>query len=150
MTQPKIDSRRATEEEKAELLVFMRDDLADDIGPVMLFLGITWPEFEQLYASRGEVRTISAAGNTAGYCWIEPRGRELHLHAIFVRSAYRGKGVGTAILRDLEQEFRGKADVFELGVRMSNEGARSLYEREGFETAASLDEIGFLVMRKGL
>jgi ribosomal protein S18 acetylase RimI-like enzyme len=56
--------------------------------------------------------------------------------------------IGTKVLRDLEQEFRGKVDIMELGVRDSNEGAVSLYEREGFATVSRLEDIGFLVMRK--
>ena len=145
-----IDSRPATQEEKAELLAFMRGDLADDMDVIMRFLGIKWSEFERLYASRGQVRSITADGESVGYCWIEHRGRELHLHAIFVLPSHRGWGIGTAALRGLEQEFRGEADVFELGVRESNEGARSLYQREGFATASRLAEVGFLVMRKQL
>ena len=146
----KIDIRSATQEERAKLLDFMRDDLVADVGLIMDFLGLTWPEFEQLYASRGEVRTVLSAGEPAGYCWIEHRGRELHLHAIFVLPEMRSRGIGRAILRSLEQEFRGEADVFELGVRVSNDGARALYEREGFTIAQSLEEISFLVMRKSL
>ena len=143
-----VDSRPATREEKAEVLAFMRDDLTDDMDAIMRVLGITWSEFERLYASRGEVRAITADGEPVGYYWIEHRGRELHLHAIFVLPSYRGQGIGTAALRALEREFRGEADVFELGVREANEGARSLYEREGFATASTLAEIGFVVMRK--
>jgi ribosomal protein S18 acetylase RimI-like enzyme len=144
----KIDSRPATQEEKAELLAFMRGDLSDDVGVIMRFLGITWSEFERLYASRGEVRAIMADGVSVGYWWIEHRERELHLHAIFVLPSHRGRGIGTAALRGLQREFRGKADVSELGVQESNERARSLYAREGFTTASRLAEIGFLVMRK--
>jgi len=146
----RMDSRPATEEEKEELLAFMRNDLADDIDLIMRSLGITWPEFEQLYASRGNVRAITVGEESVAYCWIERRSRELHLHAIFVRPSERGRGIGTEILRGLEDEFREEADVFELGVRMTNRGARSLYERVGFATVSSLDEIGFLLMRKPL
>ena len=126
----------------------MRDDLSDDVDVIMRALGITWAAFERLYESRGEVRAITAGAESMGYCWIEHRGRELHLHAVFVLPPHRGRGIGTAALRALEREFRGKADTFELGVRESNEGARSLYEREGFSTVSVLPEIGFRIMRK--
>jgi ribosomal protein S18 acetylase RimI-like enzyme len=143
-----MEIRPATEKERAELLAFMRDDLADDADVIMQFLGITWPEFEQLYRSRGEVRTITANGESAGYCWIEHRGRELHLHAIFVLPSHRGRGIGSATFQALEKEYGAKADMFELGVRESNKGAIALYRRVGFAVSSKLAEVGFLVMRK--
>jgi ribosomal protein S18 acetylase RimI-like enzyme len=143
-----IDTRLATPEERAKLLAFMRDDLADDIDSLMQVLGITWPEFERVYASRGEVRAVTSDAGPVGYYWMEQRGRELHHHAILVLPEYRGRGVVTMAMRALEEEFRGKADVFELGVRESNEGARSPHRREGFVVTSTRREIGFVVMHK--
>jgi len=138
----------ATPAERDALLVLMKDNLAGRIERIMIFLKLTWPEFEQLYSSRGEVRTITTQGEAAGQCWIEHRGRELHVHAIFVDADKRGQGIGTQVLRVLEAEFRGEVDLIELGVEQGNVGARSLYLREGFVVEDVLAELGFEIMRK--
>ena len=145
-----VECRLATEAERNDLLGLMRDDLADRIDRIMAFLGITWAQFEQLYKSRGEVRVILREREVVGHCWIELRGRELHLHAIFVLPHLRGRGTGTATLRRLEAEFRDKADVIELGVEADNTEAKSLYLRDGFVVTKTLPNIGFEIMRKRL
>jgi ribosomal protein S18 acetylase RimI-like enzyme len=128
----------------------MRDELADRFDRIMRLIGLTWSQLEGLYESRGEVRTLKRGRVVEGYYWIEQRGRELHLHAIFVLPEQRGRGVGSAALRSLEDEFRGKVDVIELGVEQDNVGARSLYERHGFKVEQVLPDLGFDIMRKRL
>lgn len=143
-----IECRRATSAEREDLLSMMRHELASSIDRIMTFMGITWPQFEQLYGSRGEVRAVRVDGKAAGYCWIELRGRELHIHAIFVLPERRGRGIGRAMLRHLEAEFHDKVDLIELGVETGNAIAKSLYAREGFVVAHTLPDIGFEIMRK--
>jgi ribosomal-protein-alanine N-acetyltransferase len=83
----------------------------------------------------------------AGYsCWVAVRGGivegygvitvaagESHLLNLCVRPESCGQGVGAKILRHLVSiARRHEADVIFLEVRPSNEGARKLYENEGF------------------
>ena len=63
-----IDGRPAAPEEKAELLALMRSALADEIDSLINALGITWSEFERLYASRGEVRESNEGARSLYEC----------------------------------------------------------------------------------
>ncbi len=128
----------------------MRAELAERLGRTLRLLGMTWSQFEALVSARGEVRTIEAAGSAAGYVWIEQRGRDLHLHAIIMLAARRGRGVGSAALHALESEFAGTAEAIELGVEASNARARAWYLRQGYRVTAMLPQLDFEVMRKVL
>jgi ribosomal protein S18 acetylase RimI-like enzyme len=57
----------------------------------------------------------------------------LHVHAMGVAAACRGRGVGSALLAALRDEARRRAlDGLSLEVYAFNEAARRFYEREGF------------------
>ena len=53
-------------------------------------------------------------------------------------------------LEGLEDEFRGRVDVIELGVEQDNVIAQSLYTAQGFTVEDVLPELGFEIMRKRL
>jgi ribosomal-protein-alanine N-acetyltransferase len=63
---------------------------------------------------------------------------ELHINNLAVRDDFRGRGVGTALLEHVigDGASRG-AERATLEVRRSNAPARRLYERLGFEVAAT-------------
>lgn len=145
-----VEAVRATEAECDELLRLMQEHLGDQIGRIMELTGLTLAQFEELYRTRGEVRSIRQGRAVVGYYWIEHRGRELHLHAIFVLPEHQGRGIGTEALRALEREFTGEVDSIELGVMMGNERARALYERLGFVAEETLADVGFLILRRCL
>lgn len=74
----------------------------------------------------------------AGFCSFWLVLDELHINNLAVRAEYQGRGFGTALLRhvlDVGAE-RGAARAT-LEVRRSNEAAIRLYERLGFEIAAT-------------
>jgi ribosomal protein S18 acetylase RimI-like enzyme len=71
----------------------------------------------------------------------------LHLHGIVVARAFQGQGIGSRIIRRLAEEYRGRMDAIELGVHQSNERAKALYERLGFNTVRFLPEVGFFIMQ---
>jgi len=145
-----IERSPATDAERGDLLDLMQDELVGRRDRIMSLMGLTWSEFEQLYERRGHVCTVRCVGVVAGYYWIEQRRRELHLHAIFVLPEHRGRGIGGAVLEELEDEFRGKVDVIELGVEQDNVIAKSLYTAQGFAVEDVLPELGFEIMRKRL
>jgi len=76
-------------------------------------------------------------GDFAGFLWAYPRNigseRRLHLNHIILKSQYRKKSFGNALLRELENyavnnEFAG----IELLCTISNIDAMRFYERDGF------------------
>ena len=113
-------------------------------------MGMSREELGRRMSETGEVRTIEVDGEEAGSVWTELRGRTLHLHALLLDEAYRGRGIGARILKLLEEEVAGRADEVELGVEDANLVARRLYEKAGFREARVLPEIGFRVLRKAL
>jgi GNAT superfamily N-acetyltransferase len=60
-----------------------------------------------------------------------------NLFSMFVRPHARGKGVGAALVRAVLDEARGKALQVHCNVVTSNDRARRLYERHGFEVYAT-------------
>jgi GNAT superfamily N-acetyltransferase len=100
-----IESTPATADERDNLLGLMREHMADRLERTLQLMGLTLDQFTELYRTRGEVRTIRHRGTVAGYYWIEKRGRDLHLHAIFVLPEHRGLGIGSAAMQDLEREL---------------------------------------------
>lgn len=58
---------------------------------------------------------------------------EMYLNNIAVTSSYRGAGIGGILLKSLEEIARMRVSFITLEVRASNEAAKSLYQRSGFE-----------------
>ncbi|WP_297772124.1 GNAT family N-acetyltransferase [uncultured Roseovarius sp.] len=78
----------------------------------------------------GWVRVIRERGCVAGFI---VRDGDV-LHALYVRPAHRGRGLGHALLT----EAKAETDALRLWVLEANAAARTFYERQGFvETARS-------------
>jgi len=74
-----------------------------------------------------------ASQRVIGYCSFWRVLDELHVNNVAVAPAYRGRGAGTALIREVLREgARMGARRATLEVRRSNEAARRLYERLGF------------------
>lgn len=74
-----------------------------------------------------------ASQRVVGYCSFWRVLDELHVNNVAVAPAYRGRGAGTALMREVLREgARMGARRATLEVRRSNESARRLYERLGF------------------
>ncbi len=75
---------------------------------------------------------------TAGcYCDNAVKSRhKLHLVGMYVRPAYRGRGLGAGLIERILQHARqiGGIAVVQLGVGCDNHAARALYDRMGFKT----------------
>jgi ribosomal protein S18 acetylase RimI-like enzyme len=128
----------------------MWDDGQEYMENTMRLMQMTWDEYAQLFRTRGEVRSIYQDDKLAGFYWIEERGDTLHLHGLILKPDFQGKGIGTAVLSGLAENYRGKVDRIELGVYKTNAGAIRLYEKMGFTITESLSELGFIIMQKSL
>ncbi len=113
-------------------------------------IGTTRDEIEEQMQSLGRIREVEVDGAAAGSVWTEMRDRTLHVHALLLDEEFRGRGVGGAVLRLLEEEVAGEADAVELGVQDANAAARRLYEKAGFDEVERRPEVGFRVLRKRL
>jgi [ribosomal protein S18]-alanine N-acetyltransferase len=78
----------------------------------------------------------TAECDVAGFCAFWLVFDEIHINNVAVRPEFRGRGMGTAVMRHvLEEARRLGARRATLEVRASNDGARRLYERLGFYVA---------------
>ena len=74
----------------------------------------------------------------AGYLYVtqcysaEVGGRCIFIEELFLKEAFRGKGLGRAILTWLEEQYPS-ASRFRLEVTQVNQGAAQLYERMGYQ-----------------
>lgn len=81
-------------------------------------------------------------GKAAGYGQLsftfsnEVGGFVVLIEEIYVLPEFQGKGIGSAYLDWLMQEYKGKAKRFRLEVCAGNAGAIRLYRKKGFEPLA--------------
>jgi ribosomal protein S18 acetylase RimI-like enzyme len=128
----------------------MLEQTDTDYVRVLGLMGLTWEEYAQLFRTRGQVFGIYSDEQLVGFYWIELRGVGLHLHGLILEDGFHGKGIGTAVLKKLEHDYKEKAHHIELGVDQTNMRAKALYERIGYEVVEVLDDVGFYVMQKQL
>ena len=89
------------------------------------------PDVSFLYVLRMDNRI-------AGFCSFWLILDELHINNLAIRHEYRERGLGTEILKEVLQAGASRgAERATLEVRRSNAPARRLYERLGFEVAAT-------------
>ena len=91
----------------------------------------------------GEYTRVLMDGETAAFFRFVPDGERMELDDLYVLPAFRGRGVGTAILRRCIAE--GKPIYFY--VFMKNTRAIALYEREGFRRAEDVSPTRAIMAR---
>lgn len=79
---------------------------------------------------------ISSEHGNVGFYELLDQGFELFLAGIYIGAPYRGRGLGTAVLRDLLAVARARQLPLALRVLKPNP-ARRLYERLGFRATRS-------------
>jgi ribosomal-protein-alanine N-acetyltransferase len=98
-----------------------------DAWPIFdLIAVLSWPDVIRLKAVEDGDMVGFVAGDprpSQGYAWIATIGVDPH---------YQRRGFGRALLRACEEQI--KQPRVRLTVRMSNTGAISLYEQEGYRT----------------
>jgi ribosomal protein S18 acetylase RimI-like enzyme len=87
---------------------------------------------------------ILAGDEPAGRLYVARWEDEIRIVDIALLPAFRGRGLGTALLRDLIAEAAAAGKPLSIHVEMNNP-ARSLYDRLGFEEAG---EFGVYVLMR--
>lgn len=145
-----IDLSPAPDGQYDEFLRLMLNETGSYLEPTLQRMQMSWEEFTRLFRTVGQVYGVYSGGALAGFCWVEPRGRVLHLHGLVLKGEFQGRGIGSATLEVLESRYKGTVDVIELGVHRSNRRAIALYERLGYRRVRVLDDLGFDIMQKQL
>ena len=100
----------------------------NDAWPLLdLIAVLTWPEVIRLKAVEGGEMVGFIAGDprqSIGVVWIA---------TVAVDPRFRRRGIGSALM--LACEERTRLPVMKLSVRISNQGAISMYEKLGYQTS---------------
>jgi ribosomal protein S18 acetylase RimI-like enzyme len=130
----KWELRPATDDDRPFLFDLMKASYSDHVVA-------TWgswdePDQQRRFAdrfARGVDRVILVEGERVGVLAVEEKRGELFLANIEIAPGWRGKGLGTAILRSVLDRARADGLAVTLQVLKVNRRAASLYKREGFE-----------------
>ena len=89
----------------------------------------------QARAAQTDTKLILLAGSPAGRLIVTRSKSEIRLTDIALLPEYRGKGIGTALIKDLLAEATRAGQAVRLQVLKTNR-AKRLYERLGFQTVS--------------
>ena len=141
------DSRRSVPMPSEEGYSIQRLDGDADLEGVLEVerASFTSPWTREMYAWELQNRAIGhiyimrvGECRVAGFCAFWLVFDEIHINNLAMRPEYRGRGLGSALLRYvLEEVPRLGASRATLEVRAGNLGARRLYERFGFYVAGT-------------
>jgi ribosomal protein S18 acetylase RimI-like enzyme len=102
-------------------------------------------EYHRVLAGDSVMSVAEIDGHVVGNCVIgrhganaSSEGGHVGILGILVDPAYRGKGVGSALLRHALDACRGKFEVVRLSVFSVNVHAQRLYRRFGFEVCGTI------------
>ena len=122
------------EKEDADFGLALHDEKPDRFQEMRWFL-----EFQEACAKGDAIGLVAESeGEIVGFCEVNrvrpPRcefgsfGRTLS-----VRKQSRGRGVGSALLKEMIERSRGKFEFLELEVFAGNPAAKHIYEKNGFK-----------------
>ena len=96
------------------------------------------------HPQKGRLMVFVEAGEIVGYSILinywsnEFGGNVLNIDELFVKEAWRSRGIGSRFIDSLCVDTENNAVALELEVNPSNHRARACYERLGFESSDSL------------
>ena len=90
---------------------------------------------------------IEHEGQVVGRCYIDESGAEDLLVDISVFPAWRGQGIGSALIESQQQASAQRGRGLALHVLLHNTAAQRLYARLGFVVSAASDDGLYLPMR---
>jgi ribosomal protein S18 acetylase RimI-like enzyme len=82
-------------------------------------------------------QVIEADGEVAGRLYLHETADDLRIMDIIVVPRWRGRGLGTRILRDIQARARARGTGASIHVEKNNPALR-LYERQGFRVAGDV------------
>ena len=88
-------------------------------------------QFFQVRFNPARMQIVECAGEAVGYISVERREASIFLVAIEIAPGYQGQGIGTGLIRDLQDEAERQGVPLKLQVLQGNP-ARRLYEQLGF------------------
>ncbi|MFK4087093.1 GNAT family N-acetyltransferase [Kribbella sp. NPDC020789] len=91
---------------------------------------------EQIAEDPTGTSVIELEGRPIGRLRVTRHPASIELCGIQLHPSTQGQGIGTAIIRDLQQEAATRGVPLELGVEHGNPNARRLYDRLGFRKYA--------------
>ena len=91
---------------------------------------VQWQFFQDRF-DPARLEIIESAGEAVGYISVERHGEFIFLSAIEVAPEVQSQGIGTRLIRDLQDEAERQCIPLRLQVLQGNP-ARRLYERLGF------------------
>lgn len=94
----------------------------------------------------GEYRRIYRGETLVGYFRLAPAEGKTELDDFYILPAYRGQGVGGAVLRELLAGISGPVFLY---VFAKNVRARALYERLGFRAVQEVGATRLILQRDG-
>lgn len=92
---------------------------------------------------------ISYDEKACGFIWYTIRDLSLHVNSIVIDRKYQGKGIGSRVFDDLEDDaaLRGLKYI-QLGVQGVNKKAKKFYKKRGFIENSYIEEYDTFFMSK--
>lgn len=91
-------------------------------------------------ARQGLFTILHCDGTRVGAVSTERSSTHLQLAQLYIEPMYQGRGIGTFVVRELMAEARQVGLPVRLSVLRTNQSARRLYERLGFQTCDETPE----------
>lgn len=90
-----------------------------------------------MFVARPSSLSLLESSTIVGYIVARETAGELHINNVAVRTEYRRRGIGAALLNQILDEARTRnAKAAFLEVRSTNRAAQALYEKSGFRAIA--------------
>jgi ribosomal protein S18 acetylase RimI-like enzyme len=153
---PRISLRDAAPEDRELLFTVYADSRAEELARVPWTAEQKADFLRQQFEAQdawwrehyttAEFSVIVADGEPAGRLYVDEWKNEVRIVDVAVLSTFRGRGIGTRLVRDVIARADRAGKPVSIHVEMFNTGARRLYERLGFELVK--EEGVYLLMRR--
>ena len=116
----------------------------EDLGSIDYGKVLRWVR-QKIDTNLPEYRAVFFEGQKAGYFRFYPSGGMMELDDLYILPPFRGRGIGTAILKKCCAESQLPITLY---VFTRNTGAMTLYRRMGFQVTETLGESRCIMVRQ--